>query len=99
MAYKKQTLKECVHSRQGKDTEAADRGSHTTEHVKQTIAAMLNACEIDKQRVHIILRNNIRNMKKNNDDMEEPSVSCISHTSAGCTQGSAVTVQCHRLTC
>ena len=39
---------------------------------------MLNTCEIDKQRVHVILRDNIRNMKKAVDDMEVPSVGCIS---------------------
>ena len=32
------------------------------------------------------------------DDMEVPSVGCVSNTSAGCTRGSAVTVQRHRFT-
>ena len=41
---------------------------------------MLNLCEIDKQRDHVILFDNIRNMKKAVDDMEEPSVGCVSHT-------------------
>ena len=27
---------------------------------------MMNACEIDEQRVHVILRDNVRNMKKSN---------------------------------
>ena len=52
---------------------------------------MLNACEIDKQHVHVILRDNVRNKKKENGDMKVPSVGCVSHTSAGCTRGSAVT--------
>ena len=37
-------------------------------------------CEIDKQRVHVILRDNIRNMKKAMEDMDVPSVGCVSHT-------------------
>ena len=41
--------------------------------MKQAIKEMLNACEIDKQRVHVTLCNNVRNM-------EVPSVGCISHT-------------------
>ena len=56
-------------------------------------------CEIDKQRVHVILCDNVRNMNKAMEDMAVLSVGCIAHTSAGCTRGSAVTVQCHRLTC
>lgn len=53
------------------------RRSHTAEHVKQATEEMLNACEIDKQR---LLRDNVRNMKKAMDDMEVPSVGCISLT-------------------
>ena len=60
---------------------------------------MLNAWDIDRQCDHVILRDNVRNMKKAVDDMEVPSMGCVSHTSAGCTRGSAVTVQHHRLTC
>ena len=41
---------------------------------------MLNAFEIDKQRIHIILCDNLKNMKKAKDDMEVPSVCCVSHT-------------------
>ena len=37
-------------------------------------------CEIDKQRVHVILQDNIKNMQKEIDDMEVPSVDCVSHT-------------------
>ena len=57
---------------------------------KQATEEMLNTCEIDKQ-------HDVRNMKKAVDGMEAPSVSTlhfsVSHTSAGCTRGSAVTVQ------
>ena len=59
---------------------------------------MPNACEIDKQRVHVILHD-VRNIKKAVDDMEAPSVGCVSHVSAGCTRGSAARVLRHRLTC
>ena len=75
-----------------------NRGSHTAEHVKQAVEKMLKVCEIDKQRVHVILHDNLRNMKKAVDDMEVQSVGCVLHTSAGCTRGSAVTAQRHRLT-
>ena len=43
---------------------------------------MLNMFEIDKQCVHVILCDNVKNMKKAKDDMEVPSVGCVSHTSA-----------------
>ena len=33
-------------------------GSHTEEHVNQATEEMLSACEIDKQWVHVILRDN-----------------------------------------
>ena len=49
-------------------------------HIKQAIKEMLNACEIDKQQVHVILPDNIRNMKTAMDDMEVPNSSCIMHT-------------------
>ena len=41
---------------------------------------MLNTFEIDKKCVHIILRDNVSNMKKAMDDMEVPSTDCVSHT-------------------
>ena len=40
------------------------------EPVKQAIEKMLNVCEIDKQRVDVILHDSVRNMKKAMDDME-----------------------------
>ena len=39
------------------------------EPVKQATAEMLNMCEIDKQRVHVILHDSTRNMKKAVGDM------------------------------
>ena len=48
---------------------------------------MLNACEIDKQRVDVISHDNVWNMKKAMDDMEVPSVGCVSHTSAAVHEG------------
>ncbi|KAJ8380963.1 hypothetical protein SKAU_G00017410 [Synaphobranchus kaupii] len=41
---------------------------------------MLNTWGIDKQQVHVILRDNARNMKKAMDDMGVLSVGCIAHT-------------------
>ena len=35
------------------------RGSQSAEHVKQATEVMLNACEINKQRVHVILYDNV----------------------------------------
>ena len=77
-------------------------GSHTAEHVKQNIEVMLNACEMDKQWVNVILCDNVRNMKKAMMiwRYQAWAASCTHfHTSAGCTRGSAVTTQHHKLTC
>ena len=65
------------HLRGRKQITAGQVWSHTEKRVQQAIKAMLNACEIDKQHVHIILCDNIRNMKKAVDDMEVPSVGCV----------------------
>ena len=56
------------------------RGSHTAERVKQAIEGMLNSWGIEKQHVHVILRDNARNMKKAMDDMGVPSMGCVAHT-------------------
>lgn len=56
------------------------RGSHMAERVKQAIEGMLNSWGIEKQRVHVILRDNARNMKKAMDDMGVPSLGCVAHT-------------------
>ena len=52
----------------------------TAEHIKQAIEDRLNACDIDKQWVDVILHDNLRNMKKAVDDMEVTSVGRVSHT-------------------
>ena len=41
---------------------------------------MLTWWEIEKQRVHVILRDNAPNMRKAMDDIEVPSVGCVAHT-------------------
>ncbi len=41
---------------------------------------MLNSWGIEKQRVHVILRDNAQNMKKAMDDMGVPSMRCVAHT-------------------
>lgn len=45
---------------------------------------MLNNWGIDKQRVHIILRDNAANMKKAMRDMGVPSVGCVAHSCQLC---------------
>ncbi len=47
----------------------ADRTPHTAEHIQQSMEKMLNNWRIDKQRVHVILRDNAANMKKAMRDM------------------------------
>ena len=37
-------------------------------------------CEIDKQQVHVTLRDKVRNMEKAVDDMEVSSLGCVPHT-------------------
>ncbi|XP_057694491.1 zinc finger BED domain-containing protein 4-like [Corythoichthys intestinalis] len=56
------------------------RGSHTAERVREAIEGMLNSWGIDKSRVHVIVRDNARNLKKAMDDMEMKSVGCLAHT-------------------
>ncbi len=56
------------------------RGSHTAERVKQAIEGMLNSWGIEKQQVHVILRDNARNMQKAMDDMGVLSMRCVTHT-------------------
>ncbi len=50
------------------------RGSHMAERVKRAIEGMLNIWGIEKQWVHVILRDNVRNMKKAMDNMGVPSM-------------------------
>lgn len=56
------------------------RGSHTADRVREALQGMLTSWGIEKSRVHVILRDNARNMKKAMDDMEVTSVGCLAHT-------------------
>uniref|UniRef100_A0A1A8MBN7 Zinc finger, BED domain containing 4 n=2 Tax=Nothobranchius pienaari TaxID=704102 RepID=A0A1A8MBN7_9TELE len=56
------------------------RGSHTAEHVKQAIEEMLNSWGIEKERVHVIVRDNAQNMKRAMEDLAVPSLGCVAHT-------------------
>ena len=56
------------------------RGSHTAERIGEAIQGMLDSWGIDKSRVHVIVRDNARNMKKAMDDMEITSLGCLAHT-------------------
>lgn len=60
------------------------RGSHTAERIQQSMEKMLNNWGIDKQRVHVILRDNAANMKKAMRDMGVPSVGCVAHSCQLC---------------
>lgn len=56
------------------------RGSHTAQRVQEAMGSMLDTWAIDKQRVHIILRDNAANMKKAMLEMGVPSLGCVAHT-------------------
>lgn len=56
------------------------RGSHTAEHVRQEIEEMIEGWKIEKQRVHVVLRDNASNMRKAMDEMGVRSLGCIAHT-------------------
>lgn len=60
------------------------RGSHTAEYIQQSMENMLNNWGIDKQHVHVIVRNNAANMKKAKRDMAVPSVGCVAHSCQLC---------------
>ncbi|XP_073715900.1 zinc finger BED domain-containing protein 4-like [Misgurnus anguillicaudatus] len=60
------------------------RGSHTAERIQQSMETMLNNWRIDKQRVHVILRDNAANMKKAMRDMGVPSLGCVAHSCQLC---------------
>lgn len=53
------------------------RRSHTAERIQQSMKKMLNNWGVDKQRVHVILRDNAANMKKAMRDMGVPNVSTL----------------------
>lgn len=56
------------------------RGSHTAEGIGEAIQGMLDRWGIEKSRIHVIVRDNARNMKKAMDDMEVKNVGCLAHT-------------------
>ncbi|KAK7888714.1 hypothetical protein WMY93_024274 [Mugilogobius chulae] len=62
------------------------RGSHTAERIQQSIENMLNNWGIDKERVHVILRDNAANMKKAMRDMGVRSLGCVAHSCQLCVQ-------------
>ncbi|XP_036067644.1 zinc finger BED domain-containing protein 4-like [Oryzias melastigma] len=55
------------------------RGSHTAERIKEAVEKMLTNWGIDKQRVHVILRDNAANMKRAMSEMGVRSAGCVAH--------------------
>lgn len=56
------------------------RGSHTANAITDAMEHMLRAWKIDKNRVHVILRDNAANMKRAMDQLGVPSLGCFAHT-------------------
>ena len=55
------------------------RGSHTANAITDAMQNMLCAWKIDKNKVHVILRDNAANMKKAMDQLGVPSLGCVAH--------------------
>lgn len=55
-------------------------GSHTAEAIAGAFRDMFQAWGIPMERVHVILRDNARNMEKAMKDAQFPSLPCMSHT-------------------
>ena len=55
-------------------------GSHTADNLRAKFDKMLAEWKIDKKRVHVVLRDNARNMTKALDDGNLPSLPCMAHT-------------------
>ena len=55
-------------------------GSHTADNLTAKFEKMLAEWKIDKKRVHVVLRDNARNMTKALDDGNLPSLPCMAHT-------------------
>lgn len=55
------------------------RGSHTTERIGEAIQGMLNSRGIETSWIHVLVRDNARNMKKAMNDMGVKSVGCLEH--------------------
>ena len=56
------------------------RGSHTANAISDAMGHMLRAWNIDKKKVHVILRDNAANMRKAMDQLEVASLGCFAHT-------------------
>ena len=56
------------------------RGSHTFDTIMDALKQMLCDWQIDKKKVHVILRDNAANMKKAMDQLEVASLGCFAHT-------------------
>jgi len=55
-------------------------GQHTGGRLAEAILTMMNKWKIDKQRVHLVLRDGATNIVKAMRDADLPSVSCFAHT-------------------
>lgn len=56
------------------------RGSHAASAIMHTMGEMLRNWNMDKKKVHVVLRDNAANMKKAMDDFGVPSLGCFAHT-------------------
>ena len=56
------------------------RGSHTSQTIAGAFDSMLQTWDIPKTSVHVVLRDNARNMIKAMSDAELPSLPCTAHT-------------------
>ena len=56
------------------------RGSHTAEAIAATFEDMLKEWNIPKNRVHVVLRDNAKNMVKAMKDLGLPSLGCAAHS-------------------
>ncbi|XP_051809829.1 zinc finger BED domain-containing protein 4-like [Acanthochromis polyacanthus] len=60
------------------------RGTHTAERIQEAMEKMLQNWGIEKERVHVILRDNAPNMRKAMKDMGVRSVGCVAHSCQLC---------------
>ncbi|KAL2083380.1 hypothetical protein ACEWY4_021153 [Coilia grayii] len=56
------------------------RGTHSANAITDAVEHMLRAWNIDKKKVHVILRDNAANIKKALDQLGVPSLGCFAHT-------------------
>ncbi|XP_077315557.1 max-like protein X isoform X1 [Lithobates pipiens] len=55
-------------------------GSHTAAAIADTLKSILDTWHIEKSKVHLIVRDNARNMAKAMEDSELKSIPCMAHT-------------------